>query len=196
MAKQEVNWDKVHAQNYMAKAFWDIYWIRKANDLLESANLIEPKVLELWKSYRENLGGKSDILKTDHYIGRYFMLIAFAVENLLNASIINDKAGEYKRTFRETLKFPKELQSHDLVKLAKKANVDFSTEEEDLMRRLTRSAIWYGRYPIPLKYTHSSGAQTFSDGKDYSVSWFGGNDVERIRKFVSSLKERIQSVKS
>ena len=191
MAKRDANWDKVHAQNYQAKAFWDIHWIRKAKDLLESANLIEPKVVELWENYRGNLNGETQEHMPDHYIGTYFMLIAFAVENLLKASIISVNSINYKREFTETFKFPKDLQSHDLVKLAKKAEVGFSRDEEDLLRRLTRSAIWFGRYPVPLKYKHSSGAQTFDDGKAYSDSWFGENDVERLKKFVHDLKERM-----
>jgi len=77
------------------------------------------------------------------------------------------------------------------VELARKANLNISREEEDLLRRLTRSAIWYGRYPVPLDYKDISGVDIFSDGKKYFVSWFGGNDLERINKFIESLKDRL-----
>ena len=193
MSEKKVDWDRVYRQNYWSWAFSDIQWISKAKDLLQSAKLIEPKVLRLWENYQEKLDGITDELLPDHYQGTFFMLLAYAVENLLKAAIIRKKSLEYKSKFRETLKFPKELQSNDLVNLARKAQLEFSREEEDLLRRLTRSAVWYGRYPIPLHYKHSSGAETFCDGKDYLVSWFGGNDVERLNKFVDMLKEKLTS---
>ena len=148
-------------------------------------------MVRLWDNYRANLDGESNELLSDYYQSTYFMLIAYAVENLLKAAIIREKSFEYKRKFHETLKFPKELRSHDLVKLARKAHLNISSEEEDLLRRLTRSATWYGRYPVPLYYKHISGVEIFSDGKEYSVSWFGGNDLERLNKFIETLKDRL-----
>lgn len=189
--KTITNWDKVYRQNYETHAFSDIYWIRKAKNLLESAKLIEPEVIRLWKNYRRYINGKTDKLLTDYYQGTYFMLVAYAVENLLKATVIQRNSFEYKKKFHQTLKFPKELQSHDLVKLARKADLDFTIEEEDLLRRLTRSATWDGRYPIPLHYKQMSGAECFSDGKEYSVSWFGGDDIDKLNKFIKDLKEKL-----
>ena len=189
MANKKVNWDMVFRQNYLSRVFWHIHWVSKAEDLLQSAKLIEPEVVRLWDNYRANLDGEINELLPDYYQGTYFMLIAYAVENFLKAAIIREKSFEYKRKFLETLKFPSELRSHNLVKLARRAHLNFSSEEEDLLRRLTRSATWYGRYPAPLYYKHSSGAETFLDGKKYSVSWFGNNDVERLNKFIGRLKD-------
>ena len=191
MANKKLDWDRVHRQNYLSRAFGYIHWISKAKELLQSAKLIEPEVVRLWSNYRANLDGENNELLPDYYQSTYFMLIAYAVENLLKAAIIREKSFEYKREFSETLRFPKELQSHDLVELARKANLNISREEEDLLRRLTRSAIWYGRYPVPLDYKDISGVDIFSDGKKYFVSWFGGNDLERINKFIESLKDRL-----
>lgn len=184
------NWDSVHKINYESKAFWDIHWIRKAKDLLTTADLIEPEVVRLWDSVDKGLDNMEHEIIADYYQGTYFMLRAFAVENILKAVIIRNKSSEYRRKFRESLKFPKDLKSHNLVKLAKKAGFDFNAEQEDLLRRLARSATWYGRYPIPLDYRHSAGAEMFEDGNEYSVSWFGSNDVERINAFIEQLKHR------
>lgn len=100
-------------------------------------------------------------------------------------------SSEFRSDFRKTLKFPAELKCHNLVKLAQKAGLHADLREEDLLRRLTRSAIWYGRYPVPLGYKEVSGSETFSDGSNYSVSWFGGNDIERLNRFIESLAERL-----
>ncbi len=181
------DWDRVHRINYESTAFLFYNWIGKAKALIESAKLIEPEVIRYWENSREELEGKTNKHIPDYYIGPYFMLIAFALENLLKAAIIRGNSYEYKMNFRRSLSFPKELKKHDLVYLAKKVEIRFTMEEEDLLRRLTRSAIWYGRYPIPLDYKKTSGAETFSDGKEYSVSWFGFNDVARLNKFINDL---------
>src|SRR5207249_3039271 len=141
--------------------------IRKARDLYEAAKKLEPEVLRVWESYRERMPNMTAPLAPDHYQGPYFMLIAFSVENLLKAAAIARNNAEYRAEFRKTLRFPEELKKHDLVKLAELAQVSFNAKEENLLRRLTRSAIWFGRYPAPLDYSKMSGTEEFSDGNEY-----------------------------
>ena len=76
-----------------------------------------------------------------------------------------------------------------MVSLANEAKFEITLEEEDLLRRLTRSAIWYGRYPVPLCYKKMSGSEKFSNGEDYSVSWFGGNDIEQLDSLLYNIKQ-------
>lgn len=192
MTERKLDWDYVYRQNYESRVFCDIHWIGKAEDLMQSAKLLEPEVIRIWESFRAHATDKKTKILPNHYQGAYFMLLAYAVENLLKAIIIRKRSREYKEGFRMTRKFPKELQSHDLVQLASKAGLEFNLEEEDLLRRLTRSATWYGRYPVPLHYTAGAGAETFSDGNEYAVSWFGGNDVERLNRFVEEIKIRLE----
>jgi len=119
------NWDRVSRTNYRSKAFWDVHWIMKARDLLESAKLIEPEVVRYWDNSREVLKTKSGQFLPDYYLGTYFMLIAYAVENIFKAVIVRNNSVDYKEKFKQTPKFPKELQSHSLVELAKKAGYSF-----------------------------------------------------------------------
>lgn len=192
MASTEVDWDSVYRSNYIRTAFWDVHWIAKARDLYESARKLEPAMEKVWDSYRlsaKNLGGQ---LEPDHYIGPYFMLMAFAVENLLKAAAISRNRLKYEMSFRLTGKFPSELQKHDLVKLGQSLNLTVKLEEEDLLRRLTRGAIWFGRYPAPLKYSEMSGIEQFSDGKEYQVSWFGQEDVNKLKIFINGLPARLE----
>lgn len=186
-----IEWGEVYKRNYEAKAFWDVHWIRCAKDLIHSAKLIEPEVVRLWESYRAHLKDKNKPISPDHYQGPYFMLMAFAVENLFKAAIIRKKSCEYLRTFKQKNEFPKQLKEHDLVKLANMAKFDFTIEDEDLLRRLSRSAIWYGRYPIPLNYRQTSGSEIFSDGEKHPVSWFGGNDLERLNQLIEEIKQQL-----
>ena len=160
-----MEWDSVNKRNYESKAFWDIHWLRSAHSLLSSSKELELKVIEFWKSYKAHKKDGNLPLKPDHYQGPYFMLLAFAVENLFKAAIVREKSWEFKQDFRNKSKFPNELNNHDLVELAKQVHFNYSLEEEDLLRRLTRHAKWAGRYPVPLYYKKSARGEEFDDGK-------------------------------
>jgi len=191
MADDDVDWDYVHRSNFEQAAFWDVNWIRKAKDLFESAKKLEPELIRVWESYRARAKDFKTPLAPDYYQGTYFMLLAFAVENLLKATAVARNSIKYREEFRKTLRFPEELKSHDLLKLSELAQLSFNTKEEELLRRLTRSAVWFGRYPAPLHYTKMSGSEQFHDGNEYSLSWFGETDVSRLRAFISSLPSRL-----
>lgn len=186
--KNNIDWDKVYLLNYENKAFRDIHWLGKAKELIKTANLIEPILNQVWESVINN---KRDCTKIEYnyYSGTYFMLIAFAFENIFKAMIIRNKLNYYKCMFRETNKFPKELQSHKLIELAKKSGFKYNFEQEDLLRRLTRSAIWFGRYPIPLSFRDSKSIELYEDGKKYKTDWFGSDDLNRVTRMIDHLKE-------
>jgi hypothetical protein len=126
-------------------------------------------------------------------MGPYFMLRAFSFENLLKARIVRLNFVELQTSFEETKQFLKILKDHSLVKLAKRAEVPIDFEEEDLLRRLTRNAVWAGRYPTPLKYQETSGKEQFNDGKQYCVSWFGGDDIDRLNALYSKLVALVEA---
>jgi hypothetical protein len=188
---EAVDWDHVYKQNYESTAFWEIHWLNSANALLASAREIEPKVLDRWENYQAHMQDNAIPLKADYYQGTYFMLVAYAIENLFKAAIVRKKALDYKQDFRMNpkFKFPKELKDHRLVVLAAEADFTFSLEEEDLLRRLTRHAIWAGRYPVPLQYNKTTVSEVFSNGRKYSVSWFGESDIKRLNAFVARIGE-------
>jgi hypothetical protein len=192
MDKNKIDWDSVHRTNYESTAFWDIHWIDKAKDLYVSAKKLEPEIVRLWQTYQEHVKDTSVALVPDHYHGPYFMLLAFAVENLLKAAIIKHHGLDYRMAFRERPKFPEQLKKHDLIELSKDAQLVIADDEEDLLRRLTRSAIWFGRYPVPLDYCEMSGVEEFNDGEKYSVSWLGASDIERFNNFILSLPARLE----
>jgi hypothetical protein len=185
------DWNKVHRDIYRAKAFDESSWIECADNLLEAARLLEPKIQELWDSYRTHLSDRDILPNRDHYNGPYFMLISFAIENILKAAIVRAKSAELETRFDNDSKFPKEMKGHDLLSLANAAGVSISFEIEDLLRRLSRNAIWSGRYPVPLDHDDSHPAEAYSDGTKYSVAFFGARDVERLRHFVDSLRDEL-----
>ena len=192
MTSSDVNWDAVYKSNFESAAFWDVHWTAKARDLYESARKLEPAMEAVWDSYRARAKNLSGSLEPDHYNGPYFMLASYAVENLLKAAAVSRNSFKYKENFRLTGKFPSELKKHDLAELAGFLGLAVTQEEEDLLRRLTRSATWFGRYPSPLKYAEMSGVEKFNDGREYRVSWFGREDVSKLRNFINGLPARLE----
>jgi hypothetical protein len=116
------------------------------------------------------------------------MLTAFAIENLLKAELVRKFYRQFKEEFDSSGELPPLLKRHHLFILAKKAGLSMGPEEEDLLRRLTRAAIWAGRYPIPIEFGELSGGEQFSDGSVRSISYLGGKDVDRLRKLLSKIR--------
>lgn len=189
---ETVDWDDVYKRNYESTAFWEVHWLNSANSLLAAAKEIEPKVLEMWENYQAHTQDSAIPLKADYYQGPYFMLVGYAIENLLKAAIVRKKALDFKQKFRLNQNyFPSELKDHKLVVLAGKADFTFSLEEEDLLRRLTRHAIWAGRYPVPLQYNKTALSEIFSNGRKYSIGWFGESDIKRLNALVARIGESL-----
>lgn len=186
----EMSWDEVYRANYKSSAFSYFQWLRISESLLASAEKLESGIKATWESKEAHSKDKKEKLLLDLYQGPYFMLMAFAIENLLKAAIVKSKSIELKSTFDLKPRLPKTLEDHDLVKLAQKSNYPISEEkkEEDLLRRLTRSSVWAGRYPVPLNYKASSGLEKFSSGEDFRTSWFSSTDVERLNQLVEDIK--------
>lgn len=191
MTDPKVDWNAVHLSNYESVAFWDVRWISKARDLYESARKLEPEVIRVLENRRAVSRRQTRNIQPDHYQGVYFMLLSFAVENLLKAAAIAKESARYREDFRAKRRFPKTLTDHDLVKLAQRVGLVLKDREEDLLRRLRRSAVWHGRYPVPLDYLEMSGEEKFLDGKKRLISWYGRNDVDRLNALIIGLPERL-----
>jgi hypothetical protein len=181
-------WDHVYKSNYMSACFWDVQWLSVADDILESASILESQVREVFERLRAHARDQSVQLISHGVLGIHFMLLSYAIENLFKASLVRMHSQEYKGDFESKRKFPDELRTHDLISLARATDFTLDLNREDLLRRLTRSAEWHGRYPAPLDYRQMSGSEIFEDGKIYSVSHFGGNDLDRLKTLVRDIR--------
>lgn len=182
-------WDPVFKSNYRAKLLSPSEWLRRAQGLLDSAKLLEPEVAAIWESLREwNETKDKRALKPAELLSVYLMLVAFAVENLFKAALVRDFANDLRDAFDSSGRLPDLLKTHDLFLLATKTGFLMGAEEEDLLRRLARSATWAGRYPLPTDFTEMAGSEKFSDGKPWSVAYLGGNDMDRLQQLVKKIR--------
>ncbi|GAI09874.1 unnamed protein product, partial [marine sediment metagenome] len=53
--------------------------------------------------------------------------------------------------------------------------------------RLSRSAIWAGRYPVPI-FSNKLGGQQYSNGNIYNDSVYKRIDIEKIKKLIEKIK--------
>jgi hypothetical protein len=162
-------------------------WITKAEELLEVAGFLEPEIEKMWAEMRE--GG---FIK-EHYITTYFMLSSYALENLLKALYIKTNNEKIKAELEESCKLPKSINNHDLWELGKDLDV-VAREwgEETLLKKLSRSAVWFGRYPTPSK---QKDLKRFHDSEYENTpipfSSYMNTDLEEIRTIISRIKNKL-----
>src|SRR5207244_11783533 len=91
-------------------------------------------------------------------------------------------------------RIPKELSTHDLFALAKIARAEATAYayREDLLRRMSRSATWYGRYPVPLSYAQLR-PEVFSDGSELFLTHLTGADVDEVRCLLRDLRDEYEA---
>jgi len=199
----DVEWDKVHQSNFESAAFNHTSWISKAIDLLVTAKKLESDLLDVWERVEKCLKDPSIPTPANYVQESYFMVMSFAVENLFKAKLVLKNGTQYKERFREIMGsdmplekklprvFPNSLKTHDLFKLSQQVKLVLNPGEEDLLRRMSHNATWAGRYPAPLNHKDFPGLVRFSNGKIFTVAWFGCDDVKTINAFINSLPERL-----
>lgn len=183
----DVELEEVNRRNYENSLFSGQAWLATSVVLLASAACLEPSVIAVWEGFRRHSDDRSQPLPDTYSLGPYFMLVSFAVENLLKCKLVRSNPG-LRDEFRRNGRLPKILQGHKLIMLAQRAGFNFMEEEEDLLRRLSRHATWAGRYPVPMSYKEIDPTESFLSGQKMVVNWFGGADIDRLKSLVQRLR--------
>jgi hypothetical protein len=183
---------KDHIEKFVEKVLdWEL-WVKKANELIEVASLIKPHIDE--KAWNEN---RERTLFKEHYFTIYFMLMSYALENLLKAlKIKNNSRLEGKLKQKQTIELPEDIKTHNIHKLAKDAGLmsenDYPDLTEALLKRMSISATWFGRYPTPVK---ADDIKPFIEleNADYNafVRSYSSTDVPEIDKIIKSAYDKL-----
>lgn len=183
--------DAKYRAEYFERALDPESWRQSAHQLMEAAALIEPKLAEFWAKAKDAAVPASSWRPwDDEFLATYFMLASFAVENALKARLVELNLEDYQRQIKSTRKLPRELTGHNLYELCVAADLQtLANEEEDLLRRLERSAVWYGRYPIPIRSAdlNTQIEAKSRDGK-ISLTMYTSSDPDWIRRILTELK--------
>jgi len=131
-----------------------VVWMNEANNLFSSAQVL----IEFTELNNNDLFIKRDeyknlfsdeVIKFNFWTYRVIrMLWGYSFENILKGIIIKN----YKKENPDAKEVPfKEIKSHNIIDLFKKAKIE-TTEEENFYIGITQKcSIWMGRYPLPIK---------------------------------------------
>lgn len=160
-------------------------WISKAKQLIFAAESLKSKVQDRWSQVKIVDDKIVDNSKEPHIQDVYFMLIAYAIENLFKAILILRKQRELKN--RLLSKVPKDVLKHDLLQLAHNVGMFLTIPEQNLFARLSRNSVWAARYPIPTEAVDLKTSEKLLNGQDSFVAYFAPDDIKRIDEFLSRL---------
>ena len=177
-------------------------WVDKADKLLKASKILEPQIRDYWnvvltnfKEGRYNKGGEPPHIPPSNIQGPYFILISYALENLLKALIIRDRSDEIRSRFTQTGKLPKLIRDHDLLELSRKASIKMGINEEDILRRLSRFSKWKSRYPVPVEPSDIQNIIKYSNGKEYFTDYFKPDDLDQLDAIVKRVKDHLKVTK-
>ena len=161
-------------------------WVRKSDELLAAASLVESEIQKQWSEVELEDGRVVRTSGRTNVQGPYFLLVAYAVENSLKGVLVHRNRESLRNRLPPSL--PSYLTDHDLIKLAKRVQFKASLQEEDLLIRLSRNSVWAGRYPVPTGPDRTRAVEQFSDGRVYLTAYFAPSDVDRLRALLDRLR--------
>ena len=156
---------------------------------LEHANTLRIASSPIWEKFvaiRDNPYLDDSRLKNLAYFRGYMLLSGLAVENLLKAlavkrGLITSRDGKLK--FETPLK-PRD--GHALTKIADTLNIDLTSDEREILRRLQECVSWAARYPVHL---NASADKKARDEKKLALHPTDPGVIEGLFKKVSELIE-------
>ena len=152
-------------------------WRWLAGELISAAEAIESKLDDFWSGVRSGEWN-------DAQVAVYFMLCAYALENLMKAKLIEKDLSENKIS-SEIRDLPKHLKGHDLVVLAERCGRKALAEEyASILKRLSRSAVWYGRYPVPLSPASMKSIDISQQGQELILTAYSTNDRGEVKRLL------------
>lgn len=188
---KKINPNQLYQQINFSERLNNTYlWILKAKELLSAANQIKPVVKSKWGKIKIKNGKVIDLSQGPNIQGVYFMLIAYALENLCKAILVHRKKESLKNRLLKSV--PKEIQGHDLLKLVKNIGLRLNITTEELLARLSRNSIWAARYPIPIESSKMTIYEKVSNGQQVFAAFFTLEDMNKIDRFIDRFKNLIK----
>jgi hypothetical protein len=194
----ELMWQHVHLSNYARSVADWRSWFAAADELQFAADLLKPQVTRWWADLVAWQATKARPRKFPalgcHSI--LMMLVSYVVEDLCKGAMVRDRRIKLIPALIARDGLPKELKTHQLRQLVRAVELQCSDEEQELMSRMTRAAVWRGRYPAAVKYSESIHTLVLDGGKKHSAAWFSIKDVERMEGLVATVREHIGAERS
>jgi hypothetical protein len=153
-------------------------WRDKANDLLNAVACLTPRIEAAWQAHAE---GRPLTKRFDDVYGCYFMLVAFALENLAKAVIVHRRRDEWSP---ETTELPACLKTHRLPDLLGEIGLTWDQWYLGVLERLTRAVTWAGRYPVPSKAHQLNRAHELG----LMLGVYSADDLRDLQRLVAAVQ--------
>lgn len=170
-------------------------WLLAAKKLIASARLMMPEIARKWElvsPFREN----TEIDKSEFEVlanqlqSVCLMIIAFALENVMKASLVVRRRESFHAHILQTGTLPNEVRIHDLLRLAKLCGLQLGDEDSRGLKRLTEHAVWIGRYHFSLNFKEfyhlGPGKNVPSSGISHS-----SDELEKTRTLFNSISNKL-----
>lgn len=165
-------------------------WISKARELLYAATQLKPVVKSRWEKIKIENGKIMDFSQAPNTQGVYFMLVAYALENLCKSILVHRNRASLKNRLLKNV--PPEIKGHDLLKLAKNIGLTLNITTEELLVRLSRNSIWAARYPIPIESWKMTPCEKVANEQQIFAAFFTLEDVNKIDGLINRFKNLIK----
>ncbi len=152
-------------------------WCMNAYPLLAGARVLERNNNLISHIHDDVLPDEACTMKA------MFLLYGFALESLLKACYL--KRGG-KLIVNNTFKSIKDVGMHNLVGLAKAADLSLSSSESDALKKLSVQITSFARYPIGKKFHDENPIKT-SDDRLVSPNSFNSIDVKILEEVVKKI---------
>ena len=170
-------------------------WLNNSRELIKTADTFENDLNILWgpiTNYKK-IDDTRPKLHTSQVI--YFMLIAYAIENMCKAVIVHKKRSKIKDEIKKKGKLPSFLKTHNLVNLVTDGTgLTINDQEEELLYRLERHSVWAAKYPVPTAFEDIDTHKILPGGKEIFVSYLHCEDNKRIKSLVIKIDDNVKSI--
>lgn len=190
---EQIVLEKVYVPQYIDKALNPELWLSNSEQLIKTANEFEKDLDILWGPPADYTKRNKSQPSLGFIQGIYFMLIAYAIENICKAAIIETNKPKLESQIIKKKKLPKLLNTHNLVKLVRdKLGINISVDDEELLLRLERNAVWASRYPVPLSCEDINANKKLSNGQILFLSYFHRDDITRIKQLFNKIETYVK----
>ena len=168
--------DKIEIREYSNQVLDSKRSIDTSIDLLNSVKVLEPIVRNRWLSFNNSQGNVRSLMihKT------FLFLIGLSLENLLKSRIVKFHSKNLQAELKKTGKLPTILKgNHDLSKYAIEARITLTSEQEELLKRLSRAIKWSGRYAFPPSY------------KSWSFDDYSLDDIDKMKNLCNNIYQLV-----
>ena len=180
---------------YQEQVLTPYMWINQADELIAASKKLEPSIKKYWETTKKFFDPKKGTYspppeyKPKRLLqGTYFMLVAYSIENYFKAILIADSEAAYRSEIFRTGALPKDLNEHNLIKLAEISKFVFTDIERSLLIRLSRNSTWQGRYPVPA-HADRLNSMVSSNGKDFFTAFLSPADINNLTILVRRIKK-------